>query len=179
MNRTLKKILLFLLLCFLFGPGIIQADETIKEYQLKAAFLVNFARFITWPEQAFSPDRQELQLCVVGTNPFGAALRGLEGKKINGRNVRTTHLRSFKNSSQCHLLYVSSSEKDKLPFLRSDIGQQAVVTVSDITGFVDAGGGIEFVTEASRLSFIINHSDLKQRGLQASASMLNLAASVR
>jgi hypothetical protein len=158
---------------------MIRADDTTKEYQLKAAFLVNFSRFITWPEQAFPPDRQELHLCVIGANPYGAALHRLEGKKINGRGIRTIRLNSPKNSSQCHMLYVSSSEKDTLGSLLSGISQQPVVTVSDINGFVDAGGTIEFVTEASRLSFIINYSSLKQRGLQASASMLDLAASVR
>ena len=172
----------FLLLCplFLLGSfGLLQAEEVNQEYQLKAAFLVNFSRFITWPEQSFSPEHQEVTFCIAGKNPFGATLSAVDGKKISGRNIRVVFADSLQKLPQCHLLYVSSSEKNELASLSSRVGYRPVVTVSDIPGFVAAGGSIEFVIKEDRLSFIINNSDLKQRGIQASAAMLDLAASVR
>jgi len=177
-NKNFLWFFLLCPLCLIGGLGTLRAEEATQEYQLKAAFLVNFARFITWPEQSFSPDRQDLTICVAGKNPFGNALRAVEAKKINGRTIKITAVDSLQKLPQCNMLYVSKSEEYKLDHLTA-LGQQPVVTVSDITGFIDTGGSIEFVMKEDRLSFSINHSALKQRGIQASAAMLDLAASVR
>ena len=171
--------LLFCPLCLISSSTLLRAQEASQEFQLKAAFLVNFTRFITWPEQAFSPLQQELNLCVAGKNPFGSALNSVEHKNINGHAISIVYAESLRKPQQCHLLYVSSSEKSDLQSLLSHLDHQPVVTISDIPGFVDAGGSIEFVIKEDRLSFIINNSELKQRGIQAGASMLDLATSVR
>jgi len=178
-KNKLLRFLLLLVLCFPSGLKASWAEETSQEYQLKAAFLVNFARFITWPEQAFAPEQPELTICVAGKNPFGSALNGVEAKKIGGRNLRVVAVDSLSKVPQCHLLYVSRSEENDLNTLSVHLGRQAVVTVSDISGFLKEGGSIEFVSKENRLSFAINNSALKQRGIQASASLLDLAASVQ
>lgn len=173
------KFLLLFLLCLLSFSDSLHAEEISQEYRVKAAFLVNFARFITWPEESFSPDHEELTLCVAGNNPFATTLNAVESKQINGRKLRITYVDSLRQVKQCHLLYVSRSEEDDLTWLPSSIGRQPVITVSDIPGFVKSGGSIEFVEKEHRLSFIINNSAMKQCGIQASASMLDLAASVQ
>ncbi len=173
------RIFFLFLLCFIASLGTARADEISQEYKLKAAFLVNFSRFITWPEQSFAPGQQDFTLCVVGKNPFGTMLQAVEGQKINGRNLRIVYADSFQKLPQCHMLFISRSEKSDLDSILSRTVQQPVVTVSDIPGFVSFGGSIEFVTKDDRLSFVINHSVLKKRGIQASASMLDLAASVQ
>ena len=173
------RFLLFCLLGLIGSPGHLWAQEVGQEFQLKAAFLVNFSRFITWPEQSFSPEQQAINLCVSGKNPFGTTLNTVEDKTINGHKIRVLYADSPQKLSQCHLLYVSTSEKSELNAILSRLGRQPVVTVSDISGFVDAGGSIEFVIKEDRLSIIINNSNLRQRGIQARASMLDLAASVR
>jgi len=177
-RHRLHRFLLLFLLCFLASCSTLQAEEITQEYQLKAAFLVNFLRFITWPDQSFSPGRQDFILCVAGNNPFGSTLHAIEGQKINGRTLKIVSADSFQMLPQCHLLYISRSEKNDLNALLSHTAQQPVVTVSDIPGFVTSGGSIEFIIKEDRLSFVINHSVLKKRGIQASASMLDLAASV-
>lgn len=180
-GKTTKQLtcLLLMTLCLLAGVRTAGAQETAQEYQLKAAFLVNFTRFITWPEQSFAPELPELIICVAGRNPFGNALNGVENKKIGGRSLRVVTADSLKNIPFCHLLYVSRSEDANLNILATHLGRQAVVTVSDISGFLKEGGSIEFVTKENRLSFAINNSALKQRGIQASASLLDLAAAVQ
>jgi hypothetical protein len=173
---------LFFLFCLFWLIGsfdLLRAQEIGQEYQLKAAFLVNFSRFITWPEQSFSPEHQEITFCIVGDNPFGNTLGAIENKKINGHNIKVIYSDSFRKIPQCHLLFISRSVNNSFDALLAHIGKEPVVTVSDIPGFVDFGGSIEFMIKEDRLSFIINNSDLKQRGIQASASMLDLAASVK
>lgn len=177
-RHRFPRFLLLLLLCFLGTLGPVRAEEITQEYKLKAAFLVNFSRFINWPEQSFEPGQQAFTICIVGKNPFGSTLHAVEGQKINGRILRIVVADSFQKLPQCHMLYISRSEKNDLNALLSRTAQQPVVTVSDIPGFVNDGGSIEFVTKEDRLSFVINNSVLKKRGIQANASMLDLAASV-
>ena len=179
----MRKILfLWLLLWPLWAagsPGLLHAEAFAQEYQLKAAFLINFAKFITWPEQALPAGQQEFILCVVGDDPFGAALAGVERKTVGGRAVRVVRTSSVKKIPDCQMLFVSRSEADTLNQLAAAIGRKGVVTVSDLPDFVEAGGHIQLVTTGSRLSFIINHTAMKEQGLQANASLLNLATAVQ
>lgn len=179
MHKRFIWILLVCLVCLASISITSRAEEAPQEYQLKAAFLVNFARFITWPEQVFSPNRTELVLCVAGLNPFGDELNAVHSKKIQGSSLRIAYIDSLKDTGQCHLLYVSKSEEGDIGRLAAAVGKRPVVTVSDIPGFALSGGSIEFVMKRNRLSFIINNTSLKQLGIQAGASMLDLAAEVR
>ncbi len=158
--------------------GVLLASETSQEYQLKAAFLINFAKFITWPEETFPPGRQEFVLCVAGEDPFGSTLDFARNKTIANRPIRVELVDSIARAFGCHLLFVSRSEQGRLNQLQAGPGKDAVVTVSDIEGFVQAGGMIEFITRNDRLAFLISHTAMKRRALQASASLLGLAVAV-
>ena len=173
------KILWICLLILFATLHPVRAEESTQEYQLKLAFMVNFARFISWPEESFSHEHPQLVLCVLGKNPFGNALAGVEGKKIGDRTLKVKQIEVLGKDPQCHLLFVGQSEAATPAGLASHLGHQPVVTVSDSSGFAAAGGGIEFILRDDKLSFIINNTALKERGVQASSSLLNLAASVR
>ncbi len=173
------KILWLCLLIFLGGVHCLRAEEPTQEYQLKLAFMVNFARFITWPAETFSPEHPHLALCVLGDNPFGNALSGVEGKKVSDCTLKVQQMEAFGQERQCHLLFVSRSEGGNLAALKPALAGRPIVTISDIPGFAAAGGGIEFVLKDNKLSFIINNSAMKELGIQASSSLLNLAASIR
>lgn len=153
-------------------------SETTREYQVKAGFLVNFIRFIAWPEDAFTDQDAELVLCIAGKNPFGSSLEGIRKKRIGERKIRVVYVDSLTHIPPCHLLYVSQSEETNLAALLPSIGEDAIVSVSDIEGFVSAGGTIELLTQNNKLSFTINYSAMKQRDITVRASLLNLAATV-
>lgn len=178
-RRRLLRLFLLWLLWMAGWPQLPSAAEVVQEYQLKAAFLVNFAKFITWPEEVLPADQGEFILCVAGADPFGAALAGVEKKTIGGRAIRVVHAGSLKQTPDCQMLFVSRSEKDNLDLLAANLARKAVVTVSDIPHFIKAGGHIQLVTSGSRLTFLINHTAMKEQGLQADASLLNLAATVQ
>ena len=168
------------MLCALGSAGALPAGEASQEYQLKAAFLINFAKFIAWPEESFLPGKQEFVLCVAGEDPFGTTLNIARSKTISNRPVRVELVDSIgkSSSSGCHLLFVSRSEQGRLNQLSGMSGGSAMVTVSDIEGFVHTGGMIEFITRNDRLAFLINQTVMKRHGLHASASLLDLAAGV-
>ena len=180
LKKSVFRLLPFGFLCaLLFAARSTVAAEVSEEYKLKAAFLVNFAKFIQWPEQTFSSGQSDLRFCVAGRNPFAETLSSVENKKIGGRPVTVQHFATLARAEGCQVLFVSQSEELNLDLLRSQPGLQQTLTVSDIPGFVHDGGMIEFVIRNNRLAFIIHRTALRERGFQISAALLELAAAVQ
>lgn len=147
------------------------------EYQIKAAYLLNFARYVEWPA-ARLPGGAPLRLCVLGRDPFGGALVGLEGRLINAHEVRVRQVDGVESAVDCHIVFIADSEERRVgPILRS-LAARGVLTVSDIDGFAEAGGDIGLITEDSRVRFDINQASLLRNGLRASSQLLRLGRNV-
>ncbi len=182
-----KQRILFLIIFFLsavtMATGRVaiaarqQADPPL-EYKLKAAFLLNFAKFVTWPEQAATDGEQRFTMCVLGKNPFGPSLAAVKSRTVGKRKISLHYIDDMKQAAGCRLLFVSRSEKDRLAEISEALQGKAVLTVSDIEGFLSSGGIIEFVIRDNRLSFKINLAQAKKQGLHINASLLSLATEV-
>lgn len=166
-----------LTVCFSWCTAVC-ADDDVREYKVKAAFILNFSKLTTWPEETFTQPAQTFDFCVAGDDPFGTALDGVESKQVGGRNVRLHYVSSISEVQTCHVLFVSKSEQADLGQLEPITDERPLITISDIPGFSRQGGMFEFVTKDGRLSFIINNQVATQNGLQISASLLNLAVEV-
>jgi hypothetical protein len=174
------------------------------EYQLKAAFLYNFMKFIEWPEIAMGAGDKESQkkkpvtLCVIGTDIFGRHLDDLTKKEIKERPVRIVRLEGFdqyqkthpnvtraqylqeqkKEIENCELLFVSQSEEKQMSELITFTEGMRVLTVSDISGFAQQGGVIEFVMEENKIRFDVNVTSAERKGLKISSQLLQLARTI-
>ncbi len=160
--------------CSVGAPG----GSPAVEYKIKAAFLLNFAKFITWPKQTFTNTDQPFSFCVLGRDPFDAALTPLQSRSVAGHSIRVQYLKKPAETETCQMLFIADSEKENLTSVLEELDDMAIVTVSDIPGFVDKGGIIEFVTREGRLSFRINLAEARKRHLRINASLLNLATEV-
>lgn len=179
--HTLKRryflILLLFLVVFQPSPEGAIGTEVAREYQLKAAYLFNFARFVSWPDKAFENQSDALNLCIIGNNPFNSILSKLESKKIDSHPLKVYYLEEADQSSlqRCHLAYYTDTTQS----LKTEAWQSSLdntVSISDEEGFALTGGEIEFVLKGNRLNFIINNSSMKKKGIQPRASLLELAA---
>ena len=174
--------LIFVQLFLLTGTGVVSYGESTEsglEYKLKAAFIFNFARLISWPESAFTSATQPFNMCVIGEDPLVAAFAGVEEKKIKGRKILLKKYSKISDAGQCHLMFVSSSEDGYLHTFLENHPAAAVVTVGESKGFAEKTGMIEFFKrDDDKLSFKINNGNAKQRHLYVEASLLDLAAEV-
>lgn len=178
--KRLSRLLTFLLLCACLcggATGVRAADEDL-EYKVKAAFLLNFAKFTTWPASSWN-EASRLKLCIIGKDPFGSALQGVEDKQVAGKNVVLDRAASFTQAENtCHLLFISKSEQGQIDRIVKTYSGKPIVTVSDIEGFAAAGGMFELKSKDGRMSFIINNTKAKENNIHISASLLNLAIEV-
>jgi hypothetical protein len=152
--------------------------EAVEEYTAKAAFLLNFARFTEWPPASFRSDTAPLGLCIVGTDPFGAALSAVEGKPVKGRELHVDRKVSPDALGKCHVAFISRSQGDQVKDMLKTVESRAVLTVSDIEDFARKGGIIGLRLEAGRIRFDINVKAARRAGLKLSSQLLKLASVV-
>lgn len=150
------------------------------EYQVKAAYLSNFGRFVEWPAKANVKSISNFAICVLGTDPFGRALdQAAAGQLIDGMSVIARRLSTPEQAAGCRVLFISASESDSLPEVLSALSRAGVLTVSDIPQFTERGGMIGFTLQDNRVRFEVNLGAAKSAGLTLSSQLLKLAARVK
>lgn len=155
--------------------GSVAEEKRLSEYQVKAAYLYNFTKFVEWPPQR-AGERQTFTIVVLGKNPFGDALNPLTGKLVYDRKVQVKYIRNIAELPECDLLFISTDEARKLDdVLAALIGQQGTLTVSDARNFAARGGMIGFVNKEERIQFEINHRAARRANLSISSNLLKLA----
>ena len=172
--------LLFAIIAFVaavtLAPLPARADDHAaheREYLIKAAFLYNFARFTQWPDSAFAADG--LRICVLGDDPFGAALDSIAGKTIRGREVRVERVTDDAAAQRCQVLFVSASEGGRLAEVIGAIEGLPILTIADMPDFATSGGIINLKTVENKIRFEINITAAERAGLRFSSKVLKLA----
>lgn len=154
--------------------GRAQAPPT--EYQLKGAFLYNFAKFIEWPPKAFKEAKSPFIIGILGDNPFGSDLEPLvAGKKINEHSITILTNLPAAEITNCHILFICNSESKRLPEIFQSLRGTSILTVGETERFIEAGGMINFMTEAGKIRFQINDETARAARLKVSSKLLSLA----
>jgi len=116
---------------------------------------------------------------VLGKNVFGNDLETtIRDKTVNNRRFKFVKFENFASATEatnCHILFVSSSEKDNLAKIVGSLQKASVLTVSDTDGFIKAGGMINFTLEGAKIRFEISDEAAKKAGLQVSSKLLSLS----
>jgi hypothetical protein len=156
-----------------------QSSQPTK-YQIEAAYIFNFARFVDWPAQAFSNASAPMVIGVLGKNRFGTVLQDtVSGKVIRGHPLRFKQCASVPEAARCQILFISDSEKSRFRSIIGTLNGATILTVSDADGFIQAGGMIDLRIIDQKLRFDINNSAAKSAGLTISSKLLSLAITVR
>ncbi len=156
----------------------LSAAHDPSEYNIKAAYLYNFAKFIHWPDSAFNSAKAPLVIGVLGTNYFNGSLQPLTAKKVRNRVIEIKYFKSLAEIQGCHLLYISKSVKQNHNLILKKLSTQPILTVGGYKDFVKIGGIIQFITRRDRLRFSINLAVANQNNIHIDAQLLSLAAEV-
>jgi hypothetical protein len=168
----------FTLLGFVFTSTAFA--QTIDEYQVKAAFLYNFAKFVEWPAQTFKTDKDPVRICVLGQDPFGSFLGdAVGGKTVLGRPFVLSDISSADQVTDCQILFISSSERKRLRAIFAEFRTAGVLTVGETDGFATQGGIVNFKLTNGRVCLEINIEAAVQAKLRINSSVLSLAQIVK
>ena len=140
----LGLLLLFCLPAFAAGQAFAKANPS----QVEAAFLRNFARYVTWPAHAFAEDRSPWNVCILGRDPFGEVLDNtFKGRTEQGRTFETFRAETLDELPSCQIVFVAYKEAAKRRAALAELKNRPVLTVGDAPGLLQEGGIIRFQVE--------------------------------
>ena len=160
----------------LAAPEKVVETPVLSEYQVKALFLFNFAKYVDWPADAFQNNGAPIIIGLVGQDSFGDNFQKIAaGKAINGRQVVIKHLTNPEEYKSCHILFVSASEKDRLAAVLDAVKDSPVLTVGETDGFLSEEGIINLTKKANKVRLEINLKAAQKVHLQLSSRLLTVA----
>jgi len=179
------KIYILFLLSILFGtalsPRAYAADAT--EYKLKAVFIYNFIKFVTWPEKDESKS-ESVKIAIIGDDPFGNSFDSITKKTIGDKAIEVVRHRTYdeiadsNSMGQYRVVFICESESQNAAKIIASVAGKPVLVVSDINDFTDQGGMMGFVEKDNKIRFEININAVKLTDLKISSQLLKLALRV-
>lgn len=185
------------------GPAYGQKpDKGPTEYEMKAVFIYNYLKYTVWPEDKVKLNDEEkkkiqaapMVVGVIGKDPFGAAWKEIEGKKVNDRKIVIRQFGEFdklsikpdksngsysrQNLTECRVLFICPSEEKNLQQIIGLVKTSSVMTVGQTSGFLEKGGIVNFLLEKNKVCFEINLDAAKSAQLQIKTTVLKLAKRV-
>ena len=184
------------------------SPKTAKEieYEVKAAFIYNFMKFIEWPEEKNASQNKNqtsanpMIIGVLGLNPFDSAFQLILDKEVRGRKIHIVEISSYHlyyEASQdkanafaayqaqyqdiigaCNVLFICDSEHDYIEELLSLTSGHGILTISDLVGFAKRGGIIGFVEDNNKIRFEINLDAAQKENIKIRSQLLTLAKEV-
>ena len=165
------------LLAFAATAGHVHAQGSVAdEYQVKAAFLFNFAKFVEWPADTFKAPDDPITICVWGQDPFGSALDDVvRNKTVAGRPFVVHQVSSAHQAAKCQIVFVASSERKRTRSVLEDLKGHSVLTVGEVEDFIPNGGVINFKLKDARVRIEIDNGAAERTKLRISSKLLSLA----
>lgn len=166
-----------LLACF---TGKVHAlPNQATEYEVKAAFIYNFARFAEWPPSAFGRPSDPIRLCVFGKDPFGEILDDtVRGKTVAQHSFVVIRITDAAKTRDCHIVFIGRSESFQLGAVLAAVRDRPVMTIVDMNDAVQRGAILNFTLQDGRVRFAVNTDSAKRSGIALSSQLIKLATVV-
>lgn len=179
-RRTRAAVLAFAQIALLlFAPCVQVSAQSLSDYQVKAAYIYNFAKFVQWPQSAFSGAAAPIRFCILNDHAFEQELNQIvKGKAIAGHAVDVIQVQDGEQARACHVLFVNSAHGRQMRQIVDALHQASVLTVGETEDFIEEGGIITFVVLEERVQFEVNHRAAHDAGLYISARLLGVAKRV-
>ena len=168
-----------LIISFLFSFSTISYSQQYTEYEVKAAYIFNFAKFVQWPKTTFSLSNPPFVVGIYGEDPFGLILvKFFEGRTIKGRKLAIEHYYKPEDINNCDVLFISKSVSGRIELTNviNVVQEKSILTIGDnIQEFCKSGGMINFTKQYAKHRFEINNNAAKKADLTIRSKLLSLA----
>ncbi len=174
--RCLSRHLAIALLLLL--PLRLSAQAVVPEYDLKAAFVYNFALFTDWPADLIF-EGGILNICINSSSALRQPLAALDGTPVKGKKIAVRHLIALNNLDSCHVLFVDSNDREHWMRIKKELAGASVLTVSDDDEIGHGGSIIAMAMDRNRIVFDIDTRAARQARLVLSSKLLRLARALQ
>lgn len=150
-------------------------EPEFTEYEVKAGFIYNVAKFVEWPDSGGQATKGSMSLCIVGTDPFGKTLDAMEGKTVKGKRLEIRRLSSIRDVKECEIAFISSSEKERMSRIAEALKESSVLSIGDTEGYIHQGVIMNFYLDRKKVRFEIDLERARRARLSISSQLLKLA----
>jgi len=172
---TIRLNLVFLLAAALHGE-----TPAVDEYQVKAAFLYNFAKFVEWPAGTFATSGQPIAICIAGQNPFGSTLEGMvRDKTVGDRTFVVRRLADPQSAGPCQILFIGGGERKRSRPWLEQTKNAAILSVGESDDFTASGGVVNFKLDGTRVRIQVCLEAADRAKLRISSKLLSLAEIIK
>lgn len=182
--KHIRRILLIALILLCASPvqeGAGYAAEPARavpgEYQVKAAFVYNFIKFVEWPADRAAKG-SELQLCVLGEVPVMTPFAELQDQEVIGKRLTVSVLQDPSEVDACQILFIAPSLSRRMKEVLSTVGGRPILTIGDTDGYARQGVMINMYLDNRRIRFEINAEAARTAGMRISTKLMSLAVTV-
>ena len=184
-RRSTRRVFLCALLVMAMGrmggtSASLAEEAMTSEYQVKAAFLINFPKYVEWPAEAFAGTNSPVVLGVLGETKVTEEIQKvIGGRTVNGRKIVLKRLASGEESGICHVLFVSAAEQQHSPNLLTQLKDISVLTVGESDDFLERGGIINLARRDQKIALEVNLTAAGSARIKISSKLLNVASVVK
>jgi len=172
------SLIVMILVATMSNPVFISHAQPLiaREYEIKAAFIYNFAKFTDWPDGTFTDDTNAtITLCVICQDSFDDIVDSLRGKIVKNKKLVVKQCKQVQNIDECQIIFIRSSDSIKWRQTLETVENRKVLTIGEMEGFAQFGGMINFIIVNNKVRFEINIDAAKRAGLKLSSKLLKLA----
>lgn len=165
-------------LFFLFPENSLGQQYSDKE--LRAAFICNFAKFVEWPSNSFATSTSPIVIAFLNDSSLASITQKLAvNMSVGGRKLKIIQCKNTEDAIHCNILYINPLDKAQFSVILSKLANSPILTVSETEGFCQLKGMINFSKSATKFGFEINANAAKQKGIQISSKLLELATIIQ
>jgi hypothetical protein len=158
----------------ILAPSV-SSSASYSESKLKAAFLLNFTRFVDWPESSFEGEQAPFVICVLNDSKFATTTAEVIGDHtVNDRTIAIQERIDVVDSAGCHIFFVPEGEAGQHRALIEQTSGRSVFTISAATGFAEMGGVANFIRSGKKIRLEINRRAAESANLKVSARLLRI-----
>jgi hypothetical protein len=181
LRPTLILLLVLALILICKPPPLLAEDQAPQDFQVKAAFLVNFPKYVNWPTNTFAETNSPIVIAVFGDEQLADELqRMVKGKSVNGHELVSKRVTKKEECAQgCHILFISDSEQSQLPEILDQLKNASVLTAGESDDFLEKGGIINLATRNRKIRLQVNLTAANQARLKISSKLLAVADMVK
>jgi hypothetical protein len=185
-SRTERAILsqirtgfLFVITLLTICAGLISGragDAAPSEAQVKAAFLLNFPKYVEWPATTFSETNSPIVVGIMENEDVAGEFSTMSAEKVvDGHPIKFVRVASVPQCRECNILFVGSAAARKLPEILSSLQGANVLTVGEIDDFNERGGMINLARRDRRIVLEVNLDATRRAQLKVSSKLMALA----
>jgi hypothetical protein len=152
-----------------------ESGSSRMEYEVKAAFVHNFTKFVEWSRDSFESEDSPIRMGILGQGPITEPLMNLDGKEVKNRSLSVSAINSLDNANEFHIIFFNPSERENITSLLSSLNNSSVLTIGDMPGFAEECGIINFYLKGGKVRFEVNVAVSRRERLKISSKLLRLA----